>query len=87
MLYGWGKEIRHVPETSHLIPLRRLDFGPGDMGLALEELDDGVYYLSLYAFSSAPEGTAGQGFECVARDPAEDIRIVVEGGQARVEKP
>jgi hypothetical protein len=50
-------------------------------------MDDGVYDLSVGAFSVAPEGTAGQGLECESHDPAEDIQIVIEGGQARVEGP
>jgi hypothetical protein len=87
MMYGWNHSGRPLPETSHLIPFRRQDFGPGDLGLALEEMDDGVYSLSLDAFSAAPEGTAGQGLECSATDPAENIQIVIEGGQMWVEKP
>jgi len=87
MLYGWNHSGRPLPESSHLIPFRRQDFGPGDLGLALEEMEDGVYALSLDAFSTAPEGTAGQGLECSAADPGENIRIVIEGGQMRVEKP
>jgi hypothetical protein len=86
-LYGWHHFGRPLPETSHLVPFRRQDFGPGDLGLALEEMDDGIYFLSLDAFSAAPEGTAGQGHECAAIDPAENIQIVIEGGQVRVEKP
>ncbi|UCC64581.1 MAG: FecR domain-containing protein [Anaerolineae bacterium] len=83
--YGWNHWGRPLPETSHLIPFRRQDFGPGDIGQALEEMDDGVYYLDLYAFSFAPEGTIGQGYECVVH--AEEIHIGIEGGQVRVEKP
>jgi len=86
-LHGWHHFGRPLPETSHLVPFRRQDFGPGDLGLALEEMDDGIYFLSLDAFSAAPEGTAGQGHECAAIDPAENIQIVIEGGQVRVEKP
>jgi hypothetical protein len=85
MLYGWNQADRPLPETSHLIPFRRQDFGPGDVGVALEEMDDGVYNLSLDAFSAAPEGAAGQGLECAAGDPAENVRIVIEGGQMRIE--
>jgi len=88
MLYGWNQQDRPLLEMSHLIPFRRQDFGPGDMGLALEEMDDGIYPLKLFAFSVPPEGTAGYGAECGARDEAaKDIRIVIEGGQVRVEKP
>ncbi len=87
MLYGWHHFGKRLPETSHLIPFRRQDFDPGDLGLALEEMDDGVYFLSLDAFSAAPESTAGQGHECAAVDPAENIRIVIEGDQMRVEGP
>ena len=87
MLYGWNHSGRPLPEASHLIPFRRQDFGPDDFGLALEEMEDGVYALGLDAFSTAPEGTAGQGLECSAADPAENIRIVIQGGQMRVEKP
>ena len=87
VLYGWDHWGRSLPKMSHLIPFRRHDFGPGDRGLALEELDDGVYYLSVHAHSVAPEGTAGRGKECTATDPAENIRFVIEGGQVRVEEP
>jgi hypothetical protein len=85
MSYGWHHPDRPLPEASHLIPFRHQDFGPGDRGLALEEMDDGVYYLSVDAFSAAPEGTAGHGLECAATDPAENIRIVIEGGEVRIE--
>ena len=87
MSYGWNHSGRPLPEASHLIPFRRQDFGSGDFGLALEEMEDGAYALSLDAFSTAPEGTAGQGLECSAANPGENIRIVIEGGQMRVEKP
>jgi hypothetical protein len=87
LLYGWSHENRPLPETSCLIPFRRQDFGPGDTGLALEEMDDGVYYMSLHAFSVAPEGTAGYYVECIADDPAENIRVIIEGGQMRIEGP
>jgi hypothetical protein len=87
MSFGWNSVEMPLPETSHLIPLRRRDFGPGDRGLALEEMDDGVYDLWVDAFSVAPEGTPGRGLECEAQDPAEHIQIVIEGGQARVEGP
>ena len=84
MAYGWHHEVR-LPETSHVIPLRRQDFGQGDRGQALEELQDSLYYLSVAAFSRPPEGTAGRSNECASHDPAEDIQIRVEGGQVRVE--
>jgi len=88
MMHGWARRGRPLPQTSCLIPFRRQDFGPSDRGLALEEMDDGVYYLTLHAFSDAPEGTAGQGLDCEAvDDPVEWIRIVIEGGQVRVEAP
>jgi hypothetical protein len=87
MEFGWNSVGMPLPETSHLIPLRRQDFGPGDRGLALEEMDDGVYNLWVVAYSVAPEGTAGRDLECEAHDPVEDIQIVIEGGQARVEGP
>jgi hypothetical protein len=87
MLYGWNQVDRPLLETSYLIPFHRQDFGPGDLGLALEEMDDGVYYLNLDAFSTAPEGMAGQGHECAASDPAERMQIIIEGGQVRVEAP
>ena len=84
MSYGWHHESR-LPETSHLIPLRRQDFGQGDRGQALEELQDSLYYLTVTAFSRPPEGTAGRSNECASHDPAEEIQIRVEGGQVRVE--
>jgi len=87
LVYNWEHEHRPLPETSCLIPFRRQDFGPGDTGLALEEMDDGGYYLKLHAFSVAPEGTAGHYVECIAHDPAQNMRIVIEGGQVRVEGP
>jgi photosystem II stability/assembly factor-like uncharacterized protein len=86
-LYGWSNEGRPLPETSYLIPFRRQDFGPGDAGLALEEIDDGVYYLELHTFSDEPKRRAGQHAECIAYNPAESIRIVIEGGQVHIEEP
>jgi hypothetical protein len=80
LVYGWEHEHRPLPETARLVPFRRQDFGPGDTGLALEEMDDGVYYLELHAFSVAPEGTAGHYVECTTHDPAQNIRIVIEDG-------
>jgi len=85
--FGWNSVEMPLPETSHLIPLRRQDFDPGDRGMALEEMDDGVYDLWVDAFSVAPEGMAGRGLECEAHDPAEHIQIVIEGGRARIEGP
>ena len=87
LVYGWEHEHRPLPETTYLIPFRRQDFGPSDTGLALKEMEDGVYYLELHAFSVAPEGTAGHYVECIAHDPAQNIRIVIEGGQVRIEGP
>jgi hypothetical protein len=84
--YGWGHDWP-LPETSHLIPFHRQDFDSGDLGSALKEMDDGIYYLELSAFSVAPEGTDGHYVECVAQDPAQNIRIVIEEGQVRIEKP
>jgi hypothetical protein len=85
LLYGWGGSP--MPGPSHLIPFRRQDFGPGDAGLALEEMDDGVYYLEMHTFSEEPKSRAGQHAECIAHDPAQNIRLVIEGGQVRVEAP
>jgi hypothetical protein len=86
ILYAWSHGDSPLSETSHLIPFRRQDFGQGDAGLALEEIDDGVYYLELHTFSVEPEWRAGQHAECIAHNPAENIQIVIEGGQVRVEK-
>jgi len=86
-MYGWTQAGRPLLETSHLIPFSRQDFAHGDRGLALEEMEDGVYYLSLTAFSVAPEGTIGQGKECMTTDPTENLWIIIEGGQVRVEAP
>jgi hypothetical protein len=85
--YGWNHFGRPLPETSHLIPFRRRDFGRGDLGRALDELEDGLYHLDMDAFSVAPQGTAGQGHECAAIDPAERVWIVIEAGQVRVQTP
>jgi hypothetical protein len=85
--YGWNHPGRSLPDTFHLIPFRRQEFGPGDSGQALEEMGDGVYYIDIDAFSSAPEGTGGYGHECAAFDPEERIHIIVERGQPRVESP
>jgi hypothetical protein len=84
-VYAWAGNP--PVEMSHLIPFRRQDFGPGDRGLPLEEMDDGVYSLFIQATSHAPEGTAGQILECSAHDPAQDVRFVIEGGQVRIEGP
>jgi hypothetical protein len=86
-VYAWAQQRNPLVEMSHLIPFRRQDFGPGDRGLPLEEMDDGVYHLFIQAASQAPEGTAGQRVECQARDPAQDVRFVIEGGQVRIEGP
>lgn len=77
--YGWDwyRAGRPLVEMSHLVPFRRQDFGPGDIGQALEELDDGVYHLHVWAHSD----------EFAARDPAEEILVFIEAGQVRVEKP
>jgi Tol biopolymer transport system component len=83
--YQWSQMGASLTETSHLIPFRREHFALGDEGLALEEMDDGLYYLQLTAFSLAPEGTTGQGVECSATDPAEVVSIVIEEGQVRIE--
>jgi hypothetical protein len=85
--YGWHNWDEPLYETSHLIPFQRQDFGPGDRGMALEEMGDGVYSLMLSAHSFAPEGTAGRVGECVASDSAWEYRVIIEGGQIRVEKP
>jgi hypothetical protein len=87
MLYGWHHADRPLTEPSHLIPFRRQDFSPDDFGRVLEEMEDDVYYLSVTAFSVAPAGTAGRGHECSAHDPAEDIQLIIERGQVRVEAP
>jgi hypothetical protein len=86
LIYGWGQD-GPLAGTSHLVPFRPQDFGPGDEGSALEEMDDGVYNLSLNAFSVAPEGTAGKNTECIANDPTQSVRIVIEEGQVRIEEP
>jgi hypothetical protein len=52
----------------------------------LGEIDDGVYYLELHTFGVEPERRAGQHAECIAHNPAENIQIVIEGGQVRVER-
>jgi hypothetical protein len=85
MVFGWNHFGRPLPETSHLIPFSHQDFGSGDLGRALEELEDGVYYLNLDAFSAAPEGTTGQGHECGAVDSEESVQIVIRDGQPQVE--
>jgi hypothetical protein len=85
--YGWTQAGKPLPETSHLIPFHHQDFGPGDTGLALEEMDDGAYYLNLVAFSVAPGAAEEGNKECMAHDPAQNIRIVIEGGQVRIEGP
>jgi hypothetical protein len=86
-VYAWGQRGDPLVEMSHLIPFRRQDFGPGDRGLSLEEMDDGVYRLFIQPASWAPEGTAGQQLECQAQDPAQDVWFVIEGGQVRIEGP
>jgi len=86
MAFGWSHPDRPVADTSHLIPLRHQDFGPGDRGLALEELEDGDYGLIVAAFSWAPDGAAAGANECSAL-AEEDIRVVIQGGQVKVEGP
>jgi hypothetical protein len=87
MEYGWHHAGMPLAETAHLIPLQREDFGPTDIGLALKELEDGVYTLRISAFSVAPEGTAGQNHECAASDPAQELRVILTQGRIRIEKP
>ncbi|UCC86441.1 MAG: PD40 domain-containing protein, partial [Anaerolineales bacterium] len=84
MVYGWNNSDRPLSETTHLIPLRGRDLGPSDFGQALESLQDGAYFLNLDAFSVAPEGAPGAGLECSANDPANTIRVLIQGGQARI---
>jgi hypothetical protein len=86
VLYAWNSGQQPMPETSHLIPFRLQDFGPADAGLALEGMDDGIYYI-MNTFSQGPEGIVGQNAEGVANDPSQNIRIVIESGQMRVEGP
>jgi hypothetical protein len=87
LVYGWGPGDRPLLEMSHLIPFRRQDFGQEDAGLALEEVGDGVYHLRMDTFTVAPEKTAGPAIECYAHNPAENLGIVIEGGQVRIEGP
>jgi hypothetical protein len=82
--FGWNNVGMRLAETSHLIPFRHQDFGPGDRGAALDEMENGEYYLSLMSFSVPPEGTAAYANECSASDPAEEIRIVVQDGRVQV---
>ncbi len=84
--FGWSHPGESLTEMSHLIPLRRQDFGPGDRGRALEEMDDGVYTLIVTAFSWAPDGAAAGANECSAY-ALEEIRVVIRGGQVEVEEP
>jgi hypothetical protein len=53
----------------------------------LEEPGDGTFYISMHAFSSAPEEAAGHGLECEAQDPEEGIWIVIKEGQVQIENP
>jgi hypothetical protein len=82
--FGWNNAGRPLAQTSHLIPFRRQDFGPGDRGAALEEMENGEYYLFLTSFSVPPEGTAAFANECSASDPGEEIRIVIQDGRVLV---
>jgi hypothetical protein len=84
-LYSWGGGSQ--PKTAHLVPLRRQDFAPGASGLALQELEGKTFRISIDAFSSAPEETAGHGLECQAQDPEEGIRVVVKEGQVQIKEP
>lgn len=86
MAFGWSHPGRPLGETSHLIPRRRQDFGPGDRGMALEEMEDGDYSLIVAAFSWAPDGATAGANECSAL-PGEDIRVVIRGGQVDVVGP
>ena len=87
-LYSWGPvEGGSQPETSHLVPFRRQDFVLGASGLALEGFGDGTFYISMDAFSYAPEEAAGHGLECEAQDPEKGIWIVIEEGQVQIENP
>jgi hypothetical protein len=87
MEYGWHHAGMRLAETAHLIPLQRENFASTDIGLALEEMADGVYTLRTTAFSVAPEGTAGRNHECAASDPAQELQVILAQGRIRIEKP
>jgi hypothetical protein len=92
-LYCWNQAGKPLPETSYRIPFRRQDFsqqgypGHGDAGMALEEMNDGVYYLKIETFSDEPGKRDGAQVECIAYDPAQYVWFVIEGGQVRIERP
>jgi len=86
-VYGWNNTEFALAEPSHLVPLRRRDFGPGDRGMALGELPNGTYHLYLNAFSVAPAGSAGLALECEVNDPGEELLLVITNGQVQVEQP
>jgi hypothetical protein len=86
LLYGWtGGVSSSAP--SHLIPLHRQDLGPDDAGQALEGLSDGAYRVDVNARSVAAFGIARRNDECISKDSAQDIQVIIEKGQVRAEAP
>jgi len=83
-VFGWN-DITPLSETAHLFPYEQVDFGPGDRGQSLNELADGFYVLNLEAYSTAPMGSLASGIECASENPAEQLRLIIENGQVRVE--
>lgn len=90
-LYSWLGGPTPPTAPSHLIPLHQQDFTPGDAGLALEALGDGTYRVDVNARSVTPDATpqvvTARTDECISKDSAQDIRLVIEKGQARVGTP
>ncbi len=76
MMYG-----AHAIVSEHLIPQNREDFlNEGDWGLALSEMEDGVYTLNVNVHSIAPDGSGGLGIEYSSRDPNEFITFSISNG-------
>ena len=79
----YGANLVSVP--SHLIPRGEADFVEGeDWGLSLGELEDGTYRIGTAAFSIAPSGSLGKGFEYNSSDIGEHIVFDIEDGETTI---
>jgi|GEM_PF-2120611 len=80
---SWGEDVFGVGgiySLSHLIPMDKSDFVQGDLGLALNEMGDGVYAISSCVHSVTPAGSAGHGFEYNNTNPDETVYFEIEDG-------
>jgi hypothetical protein len=71
--------------SPHLIPQDRGDFVEGeDRGLSLGEMADGTYTIGASAFSIAPQGSSGKGFEYSSSDLGQAITFTIQDGEITI---